>query len=63
METKKGGDRKMIVFTALVIAGVVSFIVKMAAYHTKGILPNYWLNLIEKYKPTWSIVEFNGVMD
>lgn len=64
MEIKKeGGDRKMIVFIALVIAGVVSFAVKAAAYYKKGGVSDYWPDLIERYESAWPVVELNGGMN
>ena len=57
---KRGGDGKMIVFIALVIAGFISLAVNITAYHKRGGVSDYWSDLIERYEIAWPIVKFNG---
>lgn len=50
----------MIVFIALVIAGVVSFVINIIMYYKGGGISNYWLDLIERHELEWSIINPNG---
>ena len=53
----------MIMFIALVIAGVVSFTINIITYCKRGGISSYWLDLIERYESACPIIKFNGGVD